>query len=219
MNLRPSTLVLWIAVLLGFFATPDRCDAQQFRSGSYGYQLTLPPGWIEIPSSILEEQRIAVYAEGSSIIWDAAFQLESAGNWFEYPYVIVQPVPYAAHGMKGQPKEDELPRFVRALSGLDLVGVADSQLSSEARPRFGTVETGLAELDAAKRRYQWTGHADVQGIGPIRFLAVGYFGHQSIVQLLFYSRSGDWDRHSDMRRSLLDSFRFDTDRAYRSPPP
>lgn len=134
---------------------------------------------------------------GARLIYDAAFQLDSTDYWFEYPYVLVQWMPYAKYGLQKQLNEDEFPQFVRMMSGLDMVKLVDKTVSSGGARLLNDVEMGQAELDAANRRFRWTWHLDLQGIGPIRALAVGYFGRQSIVRLVFYSRSTEWDHHSD----------------------
>lgn len=215
MNVRHPTLVLSIPVLLGFFVSAGLCNAQQFHSTSYGYQLTLPPGWVEIPPIVLRQRTESMLDDTNSVIFDAGFRFESAD---EYPYFIVQVLPYAKYGLERQPNEDEFHLFVRGFSGLDVVELVGRRFTSYGRESIDSVEMGRAELDAVNRRYRWTSDVDYQEIGTIRMAADGYFGSQSIVQIMFYSRPIDWGRHSDVRRAIFDSFRFDPERAYRSPP-
>ena len=56
--------------------------------------------------------------------------------------------------------------------------------------------------------------ADIKGIGVIRGIAVGNFGRETVTQVCFYCRAEEWDRFAKDRESLIDSFHFDSDKAY-----
>jgi hypothetical protein len=43
---------------------------------------------------------------------------------------------------------------------------------------------------------------------------IGYFGHESIVQVNFCTKDSDSDRYDAVRQKILDSFRFDPDKDY-----
>lgn len=87
-------------------------------------------------------------------------------------------------------------------------------VTSDARALVGTIEAGSPRLDAPHHRFICPISMDVNGIGAVRGLQVGYFGRDSIVQIAFYCLSSDWDRYGDMGLAIVDSFRFDDDRAY-----
>ena len=208
-----STVLVFIVVLVCSLVHTPISAAEEFHSTSYGYQLDLPPGWVEIPKDVLEATAAAAQKGDAAtrIAFDAAFQPESANNWFEYPYVLVQRIPYDGHR---QINEDEFPKLIRLLAGLDLGQTIDEVASSDVRKLIDNVDAGPPQLDTAHRRFLWTVSMDVQPFGPSYGLVVGYFGRDSLVQVNFYSRRSDWDRYADVRRAIVDSFRFDPHKAY-----
>lgn len=216
MTTKFSTLLLYTIVLGAPLARAPICNADQFHSDSFGYRIELPHDWVEIPQDVLQEAVAFLQNQNSaaSIIYDAGFQLDSTDEWFEYPYVIVQPIPYAKLGLHRQINEDEFPEYVRMLTGMDVGKVLDKTISSDARQLVSNINAGKPQLDVANRRYLWAMNTDMQGIGPIRGLTAGYFGRDSIVQVMFYSRRADWDRYAYVRGTIVDSFRFNPDKAY-----
>lgn len=216
MTTKHSALAVSVLVLLGSLIHTPICTAEQFHSTSYGYHLDLPQGWVKIPQNVLQETFAAFLKQNAAtiIIYDAGFQLDSAKRWLEYPYVLVQSLPYDKCGLHRQINEDEFPKYVRMMAGLDADSLVDKIVSSDARHLLGKLDVGKPKLDTGNRRYLWTMDIDVQGIGPVRGLVVGYFGRDLIVQVIFYSRHADWDRHSDARWAIVDSFRFDPHKAY-----
>jgi hypothetical protein len=213
---KHSRLLSSLAVVLYSLVHPSICAADHFHSASYGYHLDLPNGWVEIPRDAVQQMLAVVQKPdaATSIIYDAGFQLDSAEQWFEYPYVLVQPIPYASFGLHRQINEDEFPEMVRTVTGLDFDKIVDENISSDARQFLGEMDVGKPRLDAGNRRYLWTMNMDVQGIGPVRGLLAGNFGRDSIVQVAFYSRRADWDRYSDVRQAIVASFQFDPHKAY-----
>ena len=216
MTTKYSTLLLYTILLGAPLARAPICNADQFHSDSHGYRIELPHDWVEIPQDVLQETIAALRKQNSTgnIIYDAGFQLASARQWFEYPHVIVMPLPYAKLGLHRQLNEDEFPKYVRMLTGIDVDKSVDEYLSSDVRQRLTNIDAGQPQLDVANRRFVWTMNSDVEGDGPIRGLIVGYFGRDAIVQVMFYSRRADWDRYADVRATIVDSFRFDPNKAY-----
>lgn len=216
MTSKYSTLLLYTILLGAPLARAPICNADEFHSDSYGYRIELPHDWVEIPQDVVQAALALVQKPNStvSIIYDAGFQLDSGGQWFEYPYVLVQPLPYSEYGLYRQINEDEFPKFVRMITGMDVGKLVGEELSSLGRQIVANLGAGQPQLDVADRRFLWTMNMDVQGVGPIRALTVGYFGRDSIVQVVFYSLRDDWDRYADVRATIVDSFRFDLAKAY-----
>lgn len=217
MTTQHSTLLLYTIALGASLARAPICNADQFHSDSHGYRIELPHDWVEIPQDVLQKALALLQKPNASvpILYDAGFQLDSTDRWFEYPYVLIQPIPYATFGLHRQLNEDEFPKFVRRmLTGTGPVKLVDGNLSSFGRQLLTDIDVGQPQLDVANRRYLWSMNENVQGIGPIRSLGVGYFGRDSIVQVMFYSGRADWDRYADVRATIIDSFRFDPDKAY-----
>lgn len=216
MTTNPSTVLFASVLLAGTVFGTSALAAEQFGSTRYGYSLDLPSGWVEIPEEMLQALVDVAIKQDTQprIVYDAAFQLKDADQWFEYPYVLVQPITYASYGVNRQINEDEFPECVKKLTGLNIEEILDETASSDVRQLIDKVETGQPKLEMSERRYLWNINMDVAGIGPVRGLVVGYFGRDSVVQVIFYARRSDWDRYADVRRAIVDSFRFASDKGY-----
>ncbi len=212
---RSPLLVLGIAVL-GWAAAAPRCSGEQFHGRNYGYHITLPHDWVTVPKDVLDDvfAQLRNQATPSTTIYDAAFQLASAAQWFEYPYVLVQPLPYSKFGLNRQLNEDEFPRYISMITGVDVTKIVDESFAPDIRGLLQNTTLGQPQLDTSNRRYLLTINMDVAGIGPVRGLMVGYFGRDSIVQIMFYSRRAEWDQHATVASLIMDSFRFDPEKAY-----
>lgn len=216
MPTKYSTFILYMIALGASIALAPICNADQYHSKSFIYRIELPQDWIEIPQNVLHETVDALMNQKSStsIIYDAGFQLDSTDHWFEYPYVMVQILPYAKFGSHRQINEDEFPEFVRRLTGINVGKLLDKTVSSDVRQLFANIDTGKPQLDVANRRYFWAINMDVQDIGPIRSIIVGYFGRNSIVQVTFSTRRAEWNRYADARETIFNSFSFYPNKAY-----
>jgi hypothetical protein len=211
-KIRP-TLIIFIACVAPI--TAPASEGAVFHAAQYGYNLEVPPGWIQIPQDVIQTMVSAAFNPSRAPpIYDAGFQPASGAGWFEYPYVLVQVLPYAKLGSSRQINEDEFPQFISKLTGIDVGKVVDSTLSSEAKSLLGKLDMGQAQLDKKKRRFLWPINANVSGIGPLRGLVVGHFGRESIVQIAFYCRAADWDHYAATNQEIVDSFRFDATKDY-----
>lgn len=188
----------------------------QFHSASYGYRVKLPDGWVQIPDDVIQDYLTAVLGDNPrlQIVYDAGFQPGTNEQWFDYPYVLVQPMLYSTFGVYRQLNEDEFPQVIREMTGLDPRAIVDSTVSSQARELFDNMKFGQPVLDSVNRRFIWEISMDVAEVGPIRGMVAGYFGRDSIVQIAFYSRQSEWEQYASVRRAVIDSFSFDPNKAY-----
>ncbi len=209
MTTNRSPFLLPTVVFLGSVLHAAVFAGEEFHSSSYGYNLDVPPGWVEIPRDLVQERYADVLKPDSTVLYDAGFQLASFDQWFEFPFVLVQVIP-----LPRQINEDEFESYVQMLTGLDIDKLADEGISTDARQSLDNFEVGRLQLDAARRRYFYTMNMNVQGVGPVRVFSVGYFGRDSMVMIHFNSLRPDWDRYADVRREIVESFHFDPDKGY-----
>jgi hypothetical protein len=205
----PATFLLVLLLI------PTVGIASDFHSIAYGYHLYLPDGWVRIPPNVIQATLDVVQdpAAAPQVVYEAGFQLDSASNWLEYPYILVQPLPY---GTRGQIDADDFEEAVRYIAGLDLVDELDGSLSHVGKELvdLNRVQSGRPRLDATNRRFLWIIDMDLEGRGPVRGLVVGHFGRHSLVQVAFYCLRSEWDRYSGVGLAILNSFRFDSNTAY-----
>lgn len=69
-----------------------------YRNDTYGFEIAVPPGWVQVPDSVLRERVLAMRRMGApegKIDYPAAFARAPVGDWFARPYVLVQVNPSA----------------------------------------------------------------------------------------------------------------------------
>ncbi|MFH1717229.1 MAG: hypothetical protein ABIF19_07760 [Planctomycetota bacterium] len=207
--------LLSVSLLLGGYHNA-LCAEVKHHGESYGYNLVFPSDWIQIPQDDMDKAFAAVSDPDSKhhIQYDAGFQESSATRLLEYPYVLVQAIPYVSFGLNRQIYESEFPKIIKAITGLDLYEVVGQTLTSEAGQLFSKLQTNKPHLDIARRRYLWELEMNIEGTGQVKGLCAGYFGRNSLVQVMFYSTKSNWDDYSDVRKSIIESFYFDGNQAY-----
>ena len=192
------------------------CVEVEHHSKSYGYNLVLPSGWIQIPQDGLDKAFDTVINPDSkqNIQYDAGFQLSSATRLLECPYVLIQAIPYLSFGLNRQIYESEFPKVIKAITGLNIVEVVEETLTSEASQLVSNLQINKPNLDIAHKRYLWELEMNVDGVGQVKGLCAGYFGRNSLIHVNFYSMKNNWDDFSDSRTSIIESFYFDDNQAY-----
>jgi len=212
-----GTLIGYIGMvgsILPCIALPAR--AASFHSQRIGYTLEVLPGWQQIPQDVVDSLAVKVQNPNSPhrMNYDAAFQAATGQGWFEYPYVIIQVVPYSDFGASRQINEDQFPTVLKALTGADINKAVDQQLSPQAKAMMSGLSIGQAELDTLNRRYRVPMSMSVAGIGQVHGQMTGYFGRKCLVQVTFYCRVADADQLATTSQLIADSFHFDADNAY-----
>jgi uncharacterized membrane-anchored protein len=192
----------------------EAAEGSTFHHASHGYSLTLPAGWVRIPDDVVQRMMEALLEQNASITYDTGFQPAASAKWFQYPYVLTQSVPYSQMGLDRQIKENEMGQVIKALTGMDLGKQVKGALKDEVKGIVSHAQVGTVDLDRANHRFFWTAEMQVAGVGEVRGGIVGYFGRDSLVQVMFYSRSQDWERDADVRSQITGSLRFDPDRDY-----
>jgi hypothetical protein len=190
--------------------------AAPFRAERWGYQIEVPKGWKRIADADLQAMVAAAQNPGArpSMIFDAAFEPVGHRQPFEYPYVIVQVLPYSSVGLNRQINEDEFDNAIKGLTGVDLNDRMKQQLSAQAQSLASHPSIGQVVLERTKRRFWFTNELSVAGVGRVRGMVTGHFGRGSIVQVCFYAPAAQWDRHLDLAHEVGDSLRFDPGQVY-----
>jgi hypothetical protein len=211
-----SRVVVVGCVLLVAFAGAGGAGAAEFRSEKSGFTVAVPAEWKRIPAQVVEEFAAASMKpeKRKLVTFEAAFQPAAQEEWFTYPYAVVQTLPYSSFGIHRQISEAEFGNVVKAMTGVDVNKALGSAASDEARGRLSGASVGTAQLDKERRRFEVPITMTVAGIGKVRGLLVGNFGRDSIVQMGFYTKAEEWDQQVAAGRSMIDSFRFDPDKAY-----
>lgn len=204
---------------MGFCICPARCFPQngsRFHSAANGYSLTIPEDWVQMPNDALQnahKQAISASVR-ADFYWETAFGLATDDGSFQYPYVIIQIMPYSSVGKGRQPYKDEIGMVVEAFSGLDLDGVVDRTLTPSAVESVLDLKPGEVLFHEGSTSYSFgleIGRADG---GKIRAIMAGHFGRSYVLQIMFYDLPENWHNSRPERDSIFSSFVFDHEMAY-----
>jgi len=187
-----------------------------FHSSEFGYNLTLPDDWQQIPPDVVQRviSRIWTPKARALLVCDAAFQYRPGVRWFQYPFITVQVMRYSKVGVYEQIDADEFEKIVHALDAHSIKKSMDREVSSTARSLMTDPRFGRARLDKARRRFELPTSTYVKGRGTINGLMVGYFGHEAVVQLCFYGQDAQWEQGVAAARPILNSLHFDPDKDF-----
>src|SRR5687767_9062375 len=190
---RPVVPLVLAVLFLGVTAraAPSSAMPLSHHGAAHGYRVGLPSDWVQISDVDLMAGFRAARKAGApkTIEFDSAFKPARGRRPIEYPHVIVCVLPYGSLGLNRQVSEDEFPDVVRRMTGTNLRLSQAQSLKSDAR-----LDTPV--LERSRRRYWMTGEMTVAGQGRVRSLFAGYFGRDAVVQVCFYGRAVDWDRHA-----------------------
>lgn len=191
-------------------------EPQLFHGDKDSYSIIFPSHWVRIPNNVLDGVQKAIFKSGSKpcLRYEAGYQEGGSFGWMKYPYVLVQSIPYAQYGASGEPPECEFPKLVETISGMKLDKVMNDAMTPAARGILKDTPKLTARLDAPNRRYFFSMAMQVATVGTVRGEAVGYFGRDGVVQIMFYAIPKDLVRTANVRDRIFDSFKFDAAHAY-----
>jgi hypothetical protein len=163
-----------------------------------------------MPTDVLRRFRDAVLSDDAKFIleYEAGFQKEDADAWLQYPYIIVQVIPYVSLGMDRQIYRSEAKELLSTLIGRDPTQLRDglSPLSQTAVESVTPLH-GVFEADNMRSRIFLD--MSVKGTGDIKGELMGYFGKDAFIQIGFYDRASSWASSAKDCEYMLSSFAFD----------
>jgi hypothetical protein len=218
MQTRCSLFLLSVVFLAVLFSS-NVCLAgskRLFQSEANGYSIAIPDGWVKIPDEILAERFKFLFSTGSKAVYsfEMAYQQSSSGQWFEYPYVLVQVMTYSKMGLNRQIYKSEFKKIISGLTGLDMDDVINEHISDDAKGFVSGGAIGEVSLDQENNLYVVGLEMNVDGVGRIQGQGAGHFGQYSIIQVNFYDLKSNWNLTTAERELIQESFKFDPSVAY-----
>ena len=205
----------WCLLLLACVLPASRALAWSYHSFDYGYSLAVPEDWMQIG-----EDELTVRAPSLPVLrtnkgkFDCAFQPKRNGQVLEYPYFLIEVIPYTNMGYPHQVDESEVQVVVKANTGLDPADIT----KSESRETLGGGEIealdDVLNFDKDNHRFTWSSTSNFPGVGLIRTRQWGFFGKDALVQFTLYEKGRGSDRMRDLARSVATSFKHELGREY-----
>lgn len=186
---------------------------QTFTSSQYGYSVDFPADWKRIPDADVKKAESMIHARSpsSSITWEAVYQEPGGTHSFQYPYVILQVLPYT-NGR--QLRDTEIEQTVNQMTGNNVRKIAGTTGNKAIDDALQGASFGSAQYDSSNRVVYQTIDMSAPGVGSVKGLTVGHFGRNAMVSVMCYDLSGSIDGSKPTLNRISASFRFDKDSAY-----
>lgn len=205
-------------VILALAARPAAADEYHDRNDCF--TITIPDGWVRIPNENLQMAAGLVLSDSPSeaICMKAAFQ-QPDPDWFHYPYMVINYMPY--DGDK-QPAESQISDLTKLMLGVDLADLAKKSNRPASKGILGaSIES--ADWDYARHTLYTITHASVKYMGLCKGYYPWFFGRHGVVMIEFCDIDEKFDAEVPLFRKAAGSFRFDAgygyDSTYRAPLP
>jgi len=183
--------------------------AYSYHSITYGYSVSVPDDWTQVPDDILAERApdLPIVRSRHGTL-DVAFQPKRTAKPLDYPYIVVEVVPYSGIGYAQQVTDEEIRTIVKLDTGLDPA----NPYSPDTQVMEGGAELesldGVLNLERESRRFIWSSTANMSDVGLVRSRQWGFFGRDAVVKVTLYERGRGSDRLRDMARAVAGSFKF-----------
>ena len=196
-------------MLCALLALAQSGFAWSYNSVLNGYSLSVPEDWNQVADDILlvRGPDLPVLRTQHGTI-DVAFQPKRNGSGIEYPYILVEVVPYSGLGYPQQVTDEELRTVVKLGTGLD----PENPYNPDTQMMEGGAEIesldGTVHLEHETRRYMWSWTSNLSEVGLVRQRQWGFFGCDAVIKVTLYERGRGSDRLRDMATAIAGSFKF-----------
>src|SRR6185437_10647500 len=155
--MKKTTLTAITSLCLASFsiALAAPCFAAPYKSAQFGYTLTIPDDWKQIPQDVIDQYTKRVQNPNSPNMFNYAvgFQPIAHQNGLQHPYVLVQVSTYDQNHQNRQINEDEFPQAIQHLTGVDLRKLVDEKMSDDARKLMKDMAISETQLDTLNHRF------------------------------------------------------------------
>lgn len=204
-----------LVVLCALLACARQGLAWSYHSVTYGYSVSVPDDWQQVSD---DETRFRIpdlpvlLSQNASV--DVIFQPKRNTRGIDYPYIVVEVIPYSSLGYPQQVTDEEIRTVVRASTGLDPANPynPDPQMM-EGGAENESLE-GSLDMEFKDRRYTYSWTSNIRQVGLVRQRQWGFFGRDAMVKLTLYERGRGSDRLRDMATAVAGSFKFGIGREY-----
>lgn len=188
--------VKWIVIFVFttiFLSVPTPYAGVAFQKDSF--TITLPDGWIEIPQDVLAAAYTEVEKQAPNAKiprYDYGYQLGSAQNWMEYPYILVQ-----------VNKASRIPEHqLESMSTIDL--------NDKLKDHVANMRTLMSNASLGKMQYDKTAHVvwlatlfDVVDAGKIQGISGLVPTENGFVQIHAYSKTSNFESYLPVFRQII----------------
>ncbi|MCP5048289.1 MAG: hypothetical protein GY940_14050 [bacterium] len=176
-----------------------------------GFSISIPSGWTEIPRHILdqfEEGLARLTPKAPKQHYDYGFQMDGQGNWFKYPYILIQ--------IKNVGRIPQ--RELEKLDGYSFKDDLDEH-NEELSPVMSDIQVGKMVYDKQSKMIWLRFESTVAGIGPISGISGMVLTEKGMIQVNGYSLRADFPTDSKLFRTIAMSVKPDPELVHNSNSP
>jgi len=149
-----------------------------------GFTIVLSDDWVEIPRNVLDDLSATMARMSSAPVqkWDYGYQLASATNWAQYPYILVQVKE------EGRIRESELANYKKVSADMN-EGLKKAEKSMDGILSDSTM--GETVYDDQNHILFSTMQMNVRAIGPVLGVTAVKLTEKGAVQFMGYTLEKD----------------------------
>ena len=186
-----AKFAIYVGLVL-LFAVSSTAFAAEFKKD--GFSISLPKGWEEIPRDVMDanEKELSKVAPNFRVQHiDHGFQLASANNWFEYPYISVK------IQKTGRLPENQLEKLegYSAQEGFD-------KYKRELSSMLSSIQPGKMVYDKQHRIIWMRLDADIANVGPVSGIAGMVLTEMGFIQVTGFSLRRDYPTYEFVFQSV-----------------
>jgi len=195
----------FIIILMIFICSS--ASAKEFETKD-NFTLLIPDNWLEIPPYVLREAEAYALkiSNGKTVLkYDYGFQLSSAFNWLEYPYIFVQ----INRDRRIAPREmkDQLQLQDDFNKGIEHVKKNSAEtLSNIAKDEFRYDESSNTLWSSYSMHV--TNIGQIKGVTGMKLTQFGF------IQVNGYAKEEEFEKYAPVFRSLVNDMLIDEEYKY-----
>lgn len=203
--MKITRIMGFLLLIVALFSTSDVYGAEKIQKD--GFTISLPDGWIEIPRDAIDsyEKKMAALLPNEQVQhYDYGFQLRSAKNWLEYPYVLI------LVNNSGRIPKSQLEK----LEGFSMEKTVDDQ-REKFRAVMSDIQMGKMVYDDKYKMIWMHMEFNVREVGPVSAILGMVLTENGYIQANGYCRKDDFPAHEAVFHSIATSITPDPSLAYK----
>ncbi len=198
---------LFICFILIVLIGASSAAYADMRHQKDGFSISLPSGWIEIPRDAIDNFERELSKAAPDIPtqhYDYGFQLDTARDWFDYPYVLIQ-----VHG-NGRIPEKELEK-------MDEYPIQESieRQKEGFNPIVSNIKAGKMYFDQDSKMIWARMEIDVVGVGRVSCLSGLIPTEKGVIAVHGYSLEEDFSKYRPAFQVIAESVAPDQGLVYK----
>jgi hypothetical protein len=202
-----GSICLLFALLVS--GVPSSVQALSKEDAKYGYSLDLPSDWKQIPMSQVNAHQTAMGGMPGNIHFIDAYEPFEHRTPFQYPYLMIQEMPYPNQRSIQSISEAELKQIVSTITG-----ASEADIKKSIPDKAASLITKVGKINASYATsppsftMDFAIKSPVAAIGTIRGKSLALLAKDRIVTMHIYDQDSRWESQGPRYQTMLDGFKL-----------